>query len=287
MNSLRLKGIGVLALGMLVIAGWSLGTVGAHSGNNHGTIKVHDDEEVDPSTRNQPHVSCEFWIEGFNMSDDEGHLVFYDWPPTGDKEEVTPGGASTDWSGEAEPDEDGFHFNVGPYTLPPGHYRVEAFVDQGHPGNEDHSAKSKMFWVDPCEEECPPNGEIILFTQEEECPPPPECPKDLALTAIPEDDGSITLNVSESGTYNLYRGENGGELEFLDSFTGTEYVDTNTEVGVTYSYAITVFDDETNQESEFCARAEATAIPFFTSPLAIAVATAGCIGAYVVMRRRQ
>ena len=143
--------------------------------NNKGTIKVHDDAEADPETRNEPHVSCDFWVEGFNMQGSEGHLVFYAWPPTGDKGEVTPDGDGLEWTGEEENDTNGgYHFLNGPYQLEPGHYRVEAYDDHdGHPGHESHFVKAKMFWVDDCE-----TGEPVCDEEVEDCEPEVECPED-------------------------------------------------------------------------------------------------------------
>ena len=116
---------------------------GSAVAGNKGTIKVHDDETADPEVRNQPHVSCDFWIEGFKMADPSGDLVFRSRPPTGDKSVVTPTGDDLDYT----TDSDG-HFLKGAYQLPEGHYKVTAEVDG-------HKVKSKVFWVDPCNPEIP------------------------------------------------------------------------------------------------------------------------------------
>lgn len=57
---------------------------------------------MDPDSRNQPHVSCDFYIEGFNMKDSTGYLRFYSWPPTGNKSVVTPSGDTLTWTGTAD-----------------------------------------------------------------------------------------------------------------------------------------------------------------------------------------
>src|SRR5688572_10790564 len=64
-----------------------------HGNGNSGTIKVHDGPDADPDTRNEPHVSGDVWIEGFNMAAHEGTLNVYAAPPTGDGELVL----STTW----------------------------------------------------------------------------------------------------------------------------------------------------------------------------------------------
>jgi len=146
----------VLATLMMLVA--VSATAVAHGGN-HGTLKVHDDAIVEPETKNEPHVSCDFWMEGFNMHDSGGELVFYGWPPTdATKSVIVPTGDDLVWTGTLEDDEDGYHFLKGPYQLPAGHYRVEAFSNDGHPGDHDHFSKTKTFWVDECEE-----GEIPYF----------------------------------------------------------------------------------------------------------------------------
>lgn len=144
----------LLALGLLAVAPLA----GATNDNNAGTVKVHDDETVEPPTENQPHVSCDFWIEGFGLNDASGYIEFFSWPPTGDGSMVTPTGASLTWTGSAD-EKGNFDFLNGPYQLPAGHYRVEIYTFDGHPGNESHYAKSKVFWVD----ECQPTTEIPFF----------------------------------------------------------------------------------------------------------------------------
>jgi hypothetical protein len=160
----------LMALALVASLALAGGAVAQGAPDNRGTIKIHDDLETDPDERNEPHVSCDFYVEGFNMKDPTGYLVFYTWPPTGNKDEIAPTGDSLDWTGT--PDGDGeYDFFKGAYRLPAGHYRVEAWTNDGHPGGESHFAKEKMFWVDPCEEEEPPcvdNPE----TEIDDCNPP-------------------------------------------------------------------------------------------------------------------
>lgn len=255
-----------IAMLALLIAGMLLLTApaAAHENNNHGTIKVHDEEEVDPPEQNHPHVDCEFFVEGFNMSDDSGTLVFYSWPPTGDMSEVM----NATWEGEPK-DGDGFHFLSGPFTLSSGHYRVEAFVDSGHPGGQEHAAKSKMFWV-TCEQD-----------GAEPCPS--------TVDAVANEDGSITVTTTGDPTSDatrLYRAEGSGEFELVATQgpMGGTYEDTNTTVGTTYTYIVTsVYGDE---ERGPCDRVEVTAIPVFPTVLAAGLATVlGGLG-YAGLRRR-
>lgn len=154
---MRLTTIFAALAALTVASGFALAGHGGEHDNNAGTIKLHDEAIADPNERNEPHVACEFWVEGFNMNDASGHLEFYSWPPTGDKSMVVPGGDSLTWTGWTEDDADGNHHLLnGPYYLESGHYRVEAYTDDGHPGHDAHFAKSKMFWVECDETDLPP-----------------------------------------------------------------------------------------------------------------------------------
>lgn len=117
------------------------------------------------------------------------------------------------------------------------------------------------------------------------CTPPP-CPEDLAATA--QDDGSILLTWSASegaARYNVYRGTGDGDLVFLDDTVATSYTDSSTAVGVTYHYMVTAEDDN-GRESKRCTLVTTTAIPFFTGFVGTALATAGSVGAFLLLRRR-
>ena len=134
----------VLTTIVVALAAIALATqVNAES--NAGTIKVHDGPTADPDTRNEPHVSDDFWVEGMNMAADGGSLEVFSWPPTGNKELVL----TSTWS--ADDGEPANHFLAGPYFLPCGHYRAEA-------GNGGDHVKVKMFWVEDCDTEQPPCG---------------------------------------------------------------------------------------------------------------------------------
>jgi len=122
--------------------------------NNRGTVKVHDGPDTDPERRNEPHVNCDFYVQGFNFHDGSGHLEFQHWRPTGDFEAVTPSGASLEWTGTLNT-KGTYDYELGPYVLPSGHYRLEVYTNDGHPGSTDQFAKSKTFWVDNACVSCP------------------------------------------------------------------------------------------------------------------------------------
>lgn len=127
------------------------GATSARGCGNRGTVKVHDTSEARPAERNEPHVDCDFWVEGFGLDDARGAMVFFSWPPTGDRSVVTPSGASLDWVDDGVSDDP--HFLSGPFSLPTGHYRLEVFTLDRHAGHE-HFAKAKTFWTE-CDPEDP------------------------------------------------------------------------------------------------------------------------------------
>lgn len=264
----NLLSVGIL-LGLVVAA---VAAIPATSQGNGGTIKVHDGRGADPAQRNEPHVSGDAYVEGFNMAADRGDLLVYSWPPTGDRTLVL----ATNWTGDgADP---AVHFLAGPFGLPCGHYRVFAYNGAGpsdptepQPGG----AKKKTFWVD-C---VPPEGS-----------PPPEmaCPADLA--AVANADGSVTLTWTpapgSNGT-NVYRAEDGGDFEYMDTVgpDATTWTDTTAVPSLGYEYSVTgLFGD---QESRDCPVVEVTAIPELPTLAAVGLASGGGALALLLARRRR
>ena len=239
--------------------------------NNQGTVKVHDNEDENPDQRNVPHVDCQFWIEGFDLGDDSGWIVFYAWPPTGDKQ-VVESGEDQNWTANAGNVSGEFDFLAGPFTLESGHYRVEVFTTDGHPGSDSgHFAKSKTFWVE-CEE-------VVVN---------PPCPPILGVEAgVADSKPFIELTwggVANATHYVVYRAVGGGDFEMLNTTMETSYTDWDVEVGVTYEYYVTSVIG--GIESENCEIVEATAVPFFGAPILGAIALLGGVGAFVAFRRR-
>lgn len=259
------------ALILLVSAALALSmtSTGTAHGGNHGTIKVHDDMDADPDQRNEPQVDCDFWIEGFNMDGSGGELVFYSWPPDGDKTEVM----RADWTGTAEADEDGFHFLEGPFELETGHYRVEAFSDEGHPGDHGHFAKAKMFKV-TCEDDLPPDDEPEPSVTDE-CPPG-------SLSATAHEDSSISVSAVDLDQDATLMRSDGGEFVEVATLSAESdtFVDTDTEIGVTYTYQLVI-------DGEVCDLIEVTAIPVFPGLIGAALATGLGLLGYIGLRRRS
>ena len=99
-----------------------------------GSLHVRDEAGGD-APGNDPHVSCSFWLRGEGLPDGPVDLLFRTWPPGGDGTQVATATAT------------GPDFLAGPFTLAPGHYRVEAATGD--------AGKSKTFWVDACAEPSP------------------------------------------------------------------------------------------------------------------------------------
>lgn len=271
----------------------------ASAQGNSGTIKVHDGPTADPPTRNEPHVSGDFYVEGSNMAADGGDLLVYHWPPTGDMELVL----DTTWDGDDGSPE--VHFLEGPFMLPCGHYRVFAYNGDGpedpaepQPGG----AKKKTFWVE-CEEEPEPEptptGTTTSSTSETETSttttttgpgPEPEmaCPADLDVIA--NADGSVTLQFTPApgsdGT-NIYRADGDGDFEYLTTVgpEATTYTDASTVAGEVYAYLLTGLYGV--EESEGCDVTEVSAIPVFPSSLAFGMATLLGAGVYLALTGRR
>lgn len=266
-----IRPISLFAAAMLALALVSAPAAATH--NNAGTLKVHDDENTTPVKRNVPHVDCDFWVEGFGMSDDSGTLVFFSWPPTGDKNVVTPGGnGSLDWTADSGTTSGEYHFLAGPFTLPSGHYRVEASTDDGHPGsNAGHFAKTKTFWVT-----CEPTP-----------PAPTPCPPTLIATALTGAEVSLTWGaVLDADAYLVYRATGEGDYELVAELDGQTlaYLDDDVEAGLVYHYTVTAVVD--GVPSVDCDEASVTAIPFFPTWTVGALALAASVGGFVMLRRR-
>lgn len=241
--------------------------VGLSQGDpNTGTIKVHDDESVSPAEQNQPHVDCaDLWIEGFNMAAGSGRLFFFSWAPTGDGSLVL----QDNWTADgADPVH---HFLAGPFTLPPGHYRVGASNGAAAPEDFPGGMKKKAFWVEPCEAN-----------------PAMECPSDLAAVANP--DGSVTLTwapVEGSDGSNIYRNDEDGDLDYLATVgpgVGS-YTDNTTHAGDGYVYSVTALYG--GEESFPCSTVEVTAIPEFPTVAAMGLAAGGGALALGLARRKK
>ncbi|HET6399655.1 MAG TPA: fibronectin type III domain-containing protein [Candidatus Thermoplasmatota archaeon] len=268
-HTLKSRKVGAAVAAAVAIA-FALAAVPGASANphvepNHGTIKIHQNEAEQPPQRNVPHVSCEFYVEGFNMADNDGTLVFYAWPPTGDMTVAMV----VNFTGWAETSGQGYHFLEGPLSLPAGHYKVEAVG-----ADEEIKAKSKVFWVKECPTEEPPM----------EYP----CPTNLQAQALSTGDVKLTWTPAPDSTGTVvYRATGEGDLEYLahvDEGVGV-YVDSDTEVGVVYTYQlVAVFGDAA---SEDCAMVEVTAIPNFPTLAAGVVAVGAGVLAYAGFRRRQ
>lgn len=118
------------------------------------------------------------------------------------------------------------------------------------------------------------------------CNEAPPCPAN--VMAVPKAEGSILVTwdeVAEATEYRVYRSV-GDDESFIKvaTVTSESYNDTSTAVGQTYYYKVTAFDGFI--ESEDCEAVIATAIPLFPTLAVGAVALAGSVGGYAMLRRR-
>lgn len=106
------------------------------------------------------------------------------------------------------------------------------------------------------------------------------------LVATPRADGAIVLAWDAApgdATFDVLRAEGDAALAPHAVTSSTEFVDVATVPGVTFRYAVTV--NGLVPDPEACPVAEATAIPFLGSPLALALAAVGGVGAVAWARR--
>jgi hypothetical protein len=113
-----------------------------------------------------------------------------------------------------------------------------------------------------------------------------ECP---TTTATAEEGPQNELSWSEvegADEYNVYRATADGDFEQIATVEdGTSFTDTDVEEQQTYRYQVKAVMD--GEESQACNTAEVTAIPTFTSAVAVASAAALGVGSYAVARRRS
>lgn len=131
---------------------------------NNGTVKIHDDAN-DPTHANQPHVSCDFYVDvwGFDAAQSLT-LSFAGQAPTGPGVPLTltptsgsnPMVSTTDAGGGNDFDgETGFAPTAADLAAlgtphPQQGYHVKLTVDTGQPVQSGGGHKYKVFWLQPC-----------------------------------------------------------------------------------------------------------------------------------------
>lgn len=159
----------------------------------------------------------------------------------------------------------------------------ESFLDTETVAGQEHTYEVRAVFGDDETEECP---QVMVMVPGDEEPPLP-CPTDLRAQA--NEDTTILLGWTPapgSDGSNVYRAAGDGQLELVAALGPgeDEYLDEDTEVGVTYTYEVrAVFGEE---ESADCDQIQVTAIPFFGAAVG-ALAALGGSGAYVLLRRRR
>jgi hypothetical protein len=157
-----------MIVGLLVAVGTLLAPAAA-AANNAGDVKVHD-PGMDQDQRNQPHVGCAFFVEGFNMDATSGTITFQVWPPSGDGSVVHATGAPGSWQADDTNAQGNHHFVSGPFHLPAmgdahegTHYKVTV--------SDTRHVKTKVFWTQCETTPTPPTGPTCQELRD--CTPPP------------------------------------------------------------------------------------------------------------------
>ncbi|MEA3165392.1 MAG: hypothetical protein QOJ26_244 [Thermoplasmata archaeon] len=323
----KVKAGRIVLVGLIVVALAVLGTAtNVASASNPGTIKVHDGPTADPAQRNEPHVSGDLYVEGFNMAEDSGNLFFFSWPPTGDKQLVM----ESTWS--ADGGEPANHFLAGPFFLPCGHYRVGASNGPAEASEFPGGMKKKTFWVEDCASppscgdegapECPPCGTddtppcptcgtddtppcpcgtegqppCPCGTEgQPPCPAPEpepelECPSDLALAAQEVGAHDVLLTwtpANGSAGTNVYRAEGDDDFEYVTT-TAADVGSYLDETTVEgHSYTYMVTALFGNRESQDCDRVEITVLPDLPTMASAGLALGGSLLAFALLGRRK
>lgn len=255
---------GVVSLIAALVAAW-IPTTLAHVSTSHGNLTIHDSEDGPPTGK----VSCQFWIQGRDMSDATGTLrAFYE----GDLDLGT-------WSGT--PDGDGeFDFLAGPFTLPGEEewemWQIAGFIDG------DHRTIFDIVHYEPCGAGGEPDGGGPSPSV------PPLC--DATLTADAREAGAVFLDWEDAdddaNALAFYRVLRNGEP--LAEVHQSEFLDETSEAGTTYTYAVEAHGAAAGGGTVFtlCGEVEVTAVPFFGGALFAIVALAGVLLAYTRIRRR-
>lgn len=275
------------ALIAIMAFGAMAGGAAAHRGTEeHGTITWHDSKDGPPQThtggkysRGAVNLTCEFWVKGYNMSDDDGHIGA-EFNYRSGNPEVTYVEVAGNWTGEAN-ESGGWDFVAGPFTLSENG-TVRGFASTGeenHSGREDrqnftHTTEDHRISYTACQEE---QGD------EEKRP---ACPKNVQAQALPNESVRLTWNASEDAdTYHVYRGEDHETREHVAQVNDTSYTDTETEAQQTYRYEVRA--EGPGGENPSCPSVAVTAIPFFGNPALVAMAAVGSIGAVAVVGRAR
>lgn len=273
-----------LALVALMAFGAMAGGAAAHKNtDDHGTITWHDSEDGEAQTHTESKYSegavelhCEFWVKGYNMSDDDGHIAAEHNYRSGNPD-VTYVEVAGNWTGEQN-ESGGWDFVAGPFTLSEdGLVRGFASTDDAnHSGEADHddfnhTTETHRISYEACEDE-----------QEQE--QRPACPENVEAHAQQDESIELTWNASEDAEiYHVYRGEDHENREHVAQVDGTSYTDMETAADQTYRYEIRA--EGPGGENPSCPSVAVTAIPFFDSPALVAMAAAGSLGAVAVARR--
>jgi hypothetical protein len=129
--------IGVVG-GGLAIAFAGLSQASSAPPGDNGDVKVHQSGFSVDDQRNQPHVVCSFYLDGFNFDPNQSVTWFIEpWSPGGDH-------ATHVLDGTLNMGSTGHNWTTD-QSLPAGHYKLFWNFTGEH-----GKAKHKVFWVSAC-----------------------------------------------------------------------------------------------------------------------------------------
>lgn len=228
-----------------------------------GWLSVHDTEDGPDSDQTGGSVDCLFWVKGHDLPYPNGTLVAHTSGRFGARAVELGAFLGT-------PQGDGaYSFEAGPFEIVESGDRWTVIADM----EGAHTSFSPPFAYTYCDSE---DDETSLA-------PPPACPTDVGVEATSTGNRlTWAMPQEHDGAFRVYR-----DGEPLSVVGGTErsYLDADVQAGITYEYRVTATHGP--RESQGCPAVSVTAVPFFGSPLGIALATLGSVAAAGLFLRRR
>lgn len=232
---------GTVALVALAAAAAVVAVAGissAHGGTPHGELTFHDSEDG-PATDT---VECEFWIRGHNVTSSNGTIEWRHQLRSSDSHEH----ALTNWTSEdvQESENGSWDFELGPLTIHDHDSRKGTRVV----GDTAARHNTQHYYIEHTD--CEEGNETETENGQEPLPGDRSDPCDGPQNVQAYHDGlDIVVHwdrQADADGYVVNRSE-AGERDFTtiaETEDETSYTDTSVETGVTYTYVVTVVDDE-------------------------------------------
>ena len=201
--------LSIFLMAMFGLVGMSGSPASADPPGNNGTVKI-SGVEMDSVPNNQPHVGCDFFIEWFNF--DEGvssTVTFAMHAPTADVGLSGTDPSVVPLSGDPAGGSQAYTLEFDGLPHPVQGYHVKLTVNT--PGSIGADKKHKVFWVEGCGDEIPPEPSNTENRDNTSV----DCPTDTVTTVFEERSENFEFN------------EETGQWEST-GFSDWEVVDTDT-----------------------------------------------------------